>query len=97
MVVRSYVQIFSACWVNTILYNYGATLELRNYEEGREVLKITHPLTMYQPQQALHDPSESTLYDSIWNQLDARKQRIKEEKSSKAKVEEVVDRVWTLS
>ena len=52
---------------------------------------------MYQPQQALHDPSESTLYDSVWNQLDACRQRIQEEKSSKAKVEEVVDRVWTPS
>ena len=25
-VVRSYIQIFSAWWVTTILYNYGATL-----------------------------------------------------------------------
>ena len=31
-VVRSYIQIFSAWWVATILYNYGATLcELRYY------------------------------------------------------------------
>ena len=28
-VVRSYNQIFSAWWVTTISYNYGATLELR--------------------------------------------------------------------
>ena len=35
-VVRSYIQIFSAWWVATILYNYGATLcELRYYINAR--------------------------------------------------------------
>ena len=34
-VVRSYNQIFSAWWVTTILYSYGATLcELRYYDRA---------------------------------------------------------------
>ena len=76
---------------------YSALLLFCIIMELRWSSATTRKEEKYQPQQALHDPSESTLYDSIWNQLDAYKQRIKEEKSSKAKVEEVVDRVWTLS
>ena len=33
-VVLSYNQIFSAWWVTTISYNYGATLELRYNRDG---------------------------------------------------------------
>ena len=41
-VVRSYIQIFSAWWVTTILYNYGATLSELRYKPYHFRMQMSH-------------------------------------------------------